>query len=120
MREYPSGTDQCAWTADGAPSCAGAAQACSGGGDGGNSGGGSGDPDNGGGSGDPDTGGGGSFDCTESTASNYSHVVSGSATTNGIYAFAVGSGENMGLYNIFYSTTLAQTSEGYFEIGQCP
>jgi len=58
--------------------------------------------------------------CSESTASNYAHVQAGRATTNGIYAFTVGSGENMGLYNLFYTSTLAETSENYFVIGNCP
>jgi poly(3-hydroxybutyrate) depolymerase len=57
--------------------------------------------------------------CTATTASNYAHVQAGRATTNNIYAYAVGSGENMGLYNLFYTTTLAETSSGYFEVGDC-
>jgi hypothetical protein len=60
------------------------------------------------------------FQCTESTASNYAHVLAGHAITNGYYVFAVGSGENMGLYNVFYSTTLAETDSNYFVIGNCP
>ncbi|WP_037470243.1 extracellular catalytic domain type 1 short-chain-length polyhydroxyalkanoate depolymerase [Shewanella waksmanii] len=63
---------------------------------------------------------GDSFSCTDTTASNYAHVLAGRATTNGIYAFALGSNANMGLYNIFYSTTLAQTADGYYQIGTCP
>ncbi len=59
-------------------------------------------------------------ECTETTASNYAHVQSNRATTNGIYAFAVGSGDNMGLYNLFYTTTLAETSANFFEVGNCP
>ena len=113
MREYPSGTNQCQWITDGAPSCAGPTQACSSGsGDGGTGGG-----DGGTGGGDGGTGG---FNCTESTSSNYSHVLSGRATTNGVYAYAIGSGENLGLYNIFVTTTLAETSDGYYQLGNCP
>lgn len=108
MREYPSGSEQCQWIADGAPACAGPAQACSG-----SSGGG----DGGTGGGDGGTGG---FECAESTSSNYTHVISGRATTNGFYAYAAGSGESLGLYNIFTTTTLAETSDGYYELGSCP
>ena len=118
MREYPSGTNQCQWIADGAPSCAGPAQACSssGGGDTGDDGG-TGGGDGGSGGGDGGTGG---FTCTTSTSSNYSHVIAGRATTNGVYAYAIGSGENLGLYNIFVTSTLAQTSDGYYQTGNCP
>ncbi|WP_394202901.1 PHB depolymerase family esterase [Shewanella waksmanii] len=63
---------------------------------------------------------GDSFSCTETTASNYAHVLAGRATTNGIYAFAIGSNANMGLYNTFYTTTLAQTAASYYQIGSCP
>lgn len=62
----------------------------------------------------------GSFTCTQTTASNYSHVQAGRATTSGGYAYAKGSGSRMGLYNTYYSSTLAQTSESYYIIGNCP
>jgi len=180
MREYPAGTDQCQWIADGAPSCAGPNQSCTGGGNGepdsdndgiadnadncpndanadqsdnDNDGignvcdstpdGGVLDTDNDGiadnadncpndanaDQSDNDNDGignvcdstpNGDFSCAETTASNYAHVQENRATTNGIYAFAIGSGENMGLYNLFYTTTLAETSENHFEIGSCP
>ena len=180
MREYPAGTDQCQWIADGAPSCAGPNQSCLGGGNG--------DPDSdndgiadntdncpndantdqadndndgignvcdstpNGEIADIDNDGitdstdncpndantdqadndndglgnacdntpDGDFTCSVTTASNYSHVQASRATTNGIYAFALGSGENMGLYNLFYTTALAETSASYYEIGSCP
>jgi poly(hydroxyalkanoate) depolymerase family esterase len=176
MREYPSGTDQCNWIADGAPSCAGPNQACIGGSTV------STDNDNDGiintadncpndanadqadndsdglGNACDDTPNGEVLDsdnddadncpndananqadndndgignvcdstpnpittCSETTASNYAHVQANRATTNGLYVFSIGSGENMGLYNIFYSSTLAETSANYFEIGSCP
>lgn len=60
------------------------------------------------------------FTCQEFTSSNYAHVQANRATTNGFYAYAVGSGETLGLYNIFYSTTLAQTAERLFSVGTCP
>jgi len=60
------------------------------------------------------------FTCSATLASNYAHVAAGRAVASGGYALAKGSNQNMGLYNIFYSTTLAQTSAGYYVIGACP
>ncbi len=60
------------------------------------------------------------FACTATTASNYAHVQAGRARNSGGYALATGSNQNMGLYNIFYTNTLAQTSAGYYVIGNCP
>lgn len=60
------------------------------------------------------------FACTTSTASNYAHVQAGRAHTSGGYALANGSNQNMGLYNTFYTSTLAQTAAGYYIIGSCP
>ncbi|TLU65287.1 PHB depolymerase family esterase [Thalassotalea litorea] len=62
----------------------------------------------------------GDFACVEYTASNYSHVSAGRATNNLGIAYAVGSNDNLGLWNIFITTTLAQTSDGYYELGSCP
>lgn len=61
-----------------------------------------------------------SFACTATTASNYAHVQAGRAHASGGYALANGSNQNMGLNNIFYTRTLAQTSAGYYVIGNCP
>ncbi|WP_374668941.1 hypothetical protein [Ramlibacter sp.] len=55
--------------------------------------------------------------CT--TATNYAHVTAGRATTTGGYTYAKGSNQNMGLYNVFITTTLKQTSPGYYVIGTC-
>ncbi|VXC31985.1 PHB depolymerase family esterase [Massilia sp. 9I] len=60
------------------------------------------------------------FVCTATTASNYAHVTAGRAHDSGGYALANGSNQNMGLNNTFYSATLAQTSAGYYVIGNCP
>ena len=54
------------------------------------------------------------------TSSNYAHVTAGRAATSGGYTYAKGSGQNMGLYNTFYTTTLKQTSPDYYVIGTCP
>ncbi|MEM5331987.1 PHB depolymerase family esterase [Paraburkholderia sp. JHI2823] len=61
-----------------------------------------------------------SFACTETTATNYAHVQAGRAHDSGGTAYASGSNESMGLDNVFYSNTLAQTSAGYYVIGNCP
>jgi len=60
------------------------------------------------------------FVCTATTSSNYAHVQAGRAVNSGGYALAKGSNQNMGLNNTFYTTTLAQTSAGYYIIGNCP
>lgn len=56
--------------------------------------------------------------CT--TASNYAHVSAGRATHSGGYAYAKGSNQNMGLWNLFVTTTLKQTAPNYYVIGTCP
>jgi poly(3-hydroxybutyrate) depolymerase len=61
-----------------------------------------------------------SWVCTTATSSNYTHVQSGRAHDSGGYALANGSNQNMGLDNTFYTNTLAQTSSGYYIIGNCP
>jgi poly(3-hydroxybutyrate) depolymerase len=63
---------------------------------------------------------GGGYVCTATTSSNYAHVTAGRAVNSGGYALAKGSNQNMGLNNTFYTTTLAQTSAGYYVIGNCP
>ncbi|KPF69462.1 hypothetical protein IP84_06400 [beta proteobacterium AAP99] len=54
------------------------------------------------------------------TATNYAHVSAGRATQSGGYAYAKGSGQNMGLWNVFVTTTLKQTGPDYYVIGTCP
>jgi poly(3-hydroxybutyrate) depolymerase len=56
--------------------------------------------------------------CT--TASNYAHVAAGRAHQSGGYAYANGSNQNMGLWNVYVVTTLKQTGAGYYVIGTCP
>jgi poly(3-hydroxybutyrate) depolymerase len=60
------------------------------------------------------------FVCSATNASNYAHVQAGRAHDGGGYALANGSNQNMGLNNTFYTSTLAQTSAGYYIIGNCP
>jgi poly(3-hydroxybutyrate) depolymerase len=60
------------------------------------------------------------FVCSTTTSSNYAHVTAGRAHASGGYALANGSNQNMGLNNTFYTATLAQTSAGYYVIGNCP
>ncbi|RZU02130.1 PHB depolymerase family esterase [Rivibacter subsaxonicus] len=54
------------------------------------------------------------------TSSNYAHTTAGRAHQSGGYALANGSNQNMGLWNTFVTTTLKQTSPGYYVIGTCP
>ena len=64
------------------------------------------------------TTGGTPVTCT--TANNYAHVQAGRAHQAGGYAYANGSNQNMGLWNLFVTTTLKQTAANYFVIGTCP
>ena len=54
------------------------------------------------------------------TASNYAHTAAGRAYQSGGYAYANGSNQNMGLWNLFVTTTLKQTGTNYYAIGTCP
>ena len=56
--------------------------------------------------------------CT--TASNYAHTQAGRAHQSGGYALANGSNQNMGLWNVFVTTTLKQTGTNTYVIGACP
>ncbi|MGW2520653.1 extracellular catalytic domain type 1 short-chain-length polyhydroxyalkanoate depolymerase [Streptomyces sp. NPDC001617] len=50
------------------------------------------------------------------TGSNYAQVQAGRAHQSGGYAYADGSNQNMGLYNVAVTHTLQETSPGYFVI----
>jgi poly(3-hydroxybutyrate) depolymerase len=54
------------------------------------------------------------------TASNYAHTSAGRAHVSGGYALANGSNQNMGLWNVYITTTLKQTGPNYYVIGTCP
>lgn len=54
------------------------------------------------------------------TASNYAHTTAGRAYPSGGYTYANGSNQNMGLWNVFVTTTLKQTGPNYYVIGTCP
>jgi poly(3-hydroxybutyrate) depolymerase len=54
------------------------------------------------------------------TASNYAHTTAGRAHQSGGYTYANGSNQNMGLWNVFVTTTLKQTGPNYYVIGTCP
>jgi len=56
--------------------------------------------------------------CT--TATNYAHTTAGRAYQQGGYTYANGSNQNMGLWNVFVTTTLKQTGSNYYVIGTCP
>ena len=50
------------------------------------------------------------------TATNYAHTQAGRAYQSGGYAYANGSGQAMGLWNTFVTTTLRQTGQNYYEV----
>jgi poly(3-hydroxybutyrate) depolymerase len=54
------------------------------------------------------------------TATNYSHVSAGRAHQSAGYAYADGSNQNMGLWNVFVTTTLKLTGTDFYVIGSCP
>ena len=62
--------------------------------------------------------GGGTATCT--TSSNYAHVQAGRAYQQSGTTYANGSGQNMGLWNVFVTKTLKQTGPNYYVIGTCP
>lgn len=51
------------------------------------------------------------------TANNYAHTTAGRAHASGGYAYAVGSGQNLGLWSMGVSTTLQQTAPDYWVLG---
>ncbi|MFF8837406.1 fibronectin type III domain-containing protein [Streptomyces sp. NPDC015130] len=48
------------------------------------------------------------------TASNYAHTQAGRAHQSGGYAYANGSNQNLGLWNVLASSTLKETAPGYW------
>lgn len=54
------------------------------------------------------------------TASNYAHTMAGRAYALYGYAYANGSNQNMGLWNIYINTTLKKTGTNSYVIGTCP
>lgn len=58
--------------------------------------------------------------CTSFTASNYAHTTAGRAYASFGVTYAKGSNQNMGLWNVFTTTTLKQTATNYYVIGTCP
>lgn len=64
------------------------------------------------------TSGGETPTCT--TASNYAHTVAGRAYALYGMTYANGSGQSMGLWNIYTTKTLKKTGSNYYVIGTCP
>jgi hypothetical protein len=54
------------------------------------------------------------------TASNFAHVQAGRAHDSLGHARANGSNQDMGLDNVFFTTTLKQTGSNFYVIGTCP
>ncbi|MFB7829669.1 esterase, partial [Streptomyces hydrogenans] len=48
------------------------------------------------------------------TASNYAHTTAGRAHQSGGYTYANGSNQNLGLWNVLATSTIKQTSPGYW------
>ena len=61
-----------------------------------------------------------SFVCETYYDSNYAHVSAGRAYQQGGFCFAEGSNDEMGLWSVGVFTLLAETSEGYYVVGDCP
>jgi poly(3-hydroxybutyrate) depolymerase len=54
------------------------------------------------------------------TANNYAQTVAGRAHQNAGHAYANGSNQDMGLWNVFVITTLKKTGANFYVIGTCP
>lgn len=54
------------------------------------------------------------------TASNYAHTTAGRATQRLGIAYANGSNQALGLWNVFVTTTLKRTGANYYVLGSCP
>jgi len=54
------------------------------------------------------------------SASNYAHTTAGRARMSGGLTYANGSGQSMGLWNLYTNTTLKMTGANYYVIGTCP
>ncbi|RIX85060.1 extracellular catalytic domain type 2 short-chain-length polyhydroxyalkanoate depolymerase [Acidovorax cavernicola] len=65
------------------------------------------------------TAGGGGTGGTCFTASNYTHTMAGRAYALYGLTYAYGSGQSMGLWNIYVTTTLKQTGTNYYVVGTC-
>lgn len=63
------------------------------------------------------TGGSGGGTCY--TTSNYTHTLAGRAYALYGFTYAYGSGQAMGLWNIYVTTTLKETAPGYYVVGSC-
>jgi len=62
---------------------------------------------------------GSSWTCEEYYDNNYNHVGDNRAYTRVGYVYAIGSDDFMGLYNVGANTRLAETSQGYYVVGNC-
>jgi len=60
------------------------------------------------------------YPCTTYQANNQAHVDAGRAMNSNGEAYAKGSSQDMGLCNTLTITTLAEISDGYYVLGNCP
>ena len=58
--------------------------------------------------------------CESFRDNNVAHVYAGRAYHQTGFAYALGSNEYMGVWNVFFSSTLAQTGPEYYIVGSCP
>ncbi len=54
------------------------------------------------------------------TANNFAHTTAGRAYAYFGFTYANGSNQNMGLWNVFVTTTLKQTAANTYVVGSCP
>lgn len=60
-----------------------------------------------------------SWQCQDFYDNNYNQVQAGRAYTDAGLCYAVGSNDDMGLWNVATYTNLAETAPGYYEVGKC-
>jgi poly(3-hydroxybutyrate) depolymerase len=60
------------------------------------------------------------FVCAVTTSSNFAHSQAGTARDRLGRTLANGSNQDMGLNNLFFRQTLAETAPGFYVIGNCP
>jgi poly(hydroxyalkanoate) depolymerase family esterase len=62
----------------------------------------------------------GGHTCTQYADNNYWHVEDGRAYQAMGHAYARGSNQHIGLYNVFAGNVLAEIAPGYYVLGNCP
>lgn len=60
------------------------------------------------------------WNCVETVSTNYRHIEMGRGKSRFGMVYAEGSGDRLGLYISPFKTTVAETTSGYWERGNCP